>query len=265
MFSDAKLYSERLVMNRQSSKILFPIMVVIILVSGIIPFCGLYAQSAEEWLERIDQQLVYKSAEYDALMTVHLPDGRERFFRFNGKIIGDKHALLEYSDPPSQKGIRYLKRDDNLWIYFPRQDRTMQIQGHMLRQGVQGGDLSFEDMTESSAWRDKYRAEIITENDTTVSIQLEAHDMTVSYPFRLIEVDKRSGLPIRTVNSGVGNHPIKEMVILESRQFGDRVYPVSTEIRSLLVENKWTRFDIEDIEFGVTFPADTFTKRTLEQ
>ncbi len=226
---------------------------------------SLHGQTAYEWLESIDKQLVYKSAEYTALMTVHLPDGRERYFRFSGKIVGDKYALLEYTDPPSQKGIRYLKRDDNLWIYFPRQDRTMQIQGHMLRQGVQGGDLSFEDMTESSAWRDKYKAEISSETDSTVTIQLEANDMTVSYPYRQVVVDKRTGLPIRTVNSGVGNHPIKEMIILESKRFGDRIYPVSTEIRSLLVENKWTRFDMEDIKFGMDFPDDTFTKATLER
>ncbi len=225
---------------------------------------GLFGtRDADEWLRGVDRNLTFKSAEYTALMTIHLPDGRERYFRFIGKVVGEDFALMEYIEPPNQKGVRYLRRRDDLWIYFPRQDHTMQIQGHMLRQGVQGGDLSFEDLTESSSLRDKYRAQLIAETDTTVTIRLVAHDMSVSYPYRELLIDRRTSLPVKMVNGGVGNRPIKEFVILESKRFGDRVYPVKSEIHSLLVKDKWTRFEIESIRFGVDFPPETFTKRML--
>jgi len=225
----------------------------------------LHAQTAEEWLQRVDRHMVLASAEYRATMTVHLPRGVERLFRFEGKVVGDRLGMMEFLEPPRQKGTRYLKRENNLWIYFPRQDRTMQIQGHMLRQGVQGGDLSFEDLTESGAMLDRYRATISRETDTTVIILLESNDMTVSYPYRELLVDRRSSLPIRIVNSDAGNRPIKEVAMLKTERFGDRIYPVLTEIRSLLVENKWTRFEIEDIRFGVEFPPETFTRKMLER
>ena len=235
----------------------------ILLIISIIHPCQ--AQTAAEWIEKLDRQMFYRSAEYTALMTVHSPGGSDRYFRMQGKVVGDQMALMEYLDPPRQRGTRYLKRDDNLWIYFPRQDRTMQIQGHMLRKGVQGGDMSFEDMTESSSLLEKYRASIIGETDTTVTILLESDDMTVSYPFREIMIDKRTALPIRIINSGVGRTPIKEVITLATRRFGDRIYPVRTEIRSLLVEDKWTRFEIEEMRFGMNFPEDTFTKKMLER
>lgn len=235
---------------------------ILFIISAIIP-CK--AQTAAEWIAKLDRQVFYRSAEYTALMTVHSSGGTDRYFRMQGKVVGDQFALMEYLDPPRQQGTRYLKRDDNLWIYFPRQDRTMQIQGHMLRQGVQGGDMSFEDMTESSSLLEKYRALLTGETDTTVTIMLESHDMTVSYPFREILIDKRTAIPVRIVNSGVGRMPIKEIITLSTKRFGDRIYPVSTEIRSLLVKDKWTRFDIEEMKFGVNFPEDTFTKKMLER
>lgn len=222
-------------------------------------------RTAEEWLASVDDQMYYESAEYTAKMIIHKSGGSDRLFRMSGKVVGDRFALMEYLEPPRQKGTRYLKRDDNLWIYFPRQDRTMQIQGHMLRQGVQGGDLSFEDMTESKKLLEQYKAEIIAETDTTVTILLESHDMTVSYPFRELLIKKRTGLLIRMVNSGVGNTPIKEINILKTRRFGKRIYPVVTEIRSLLVKDKWTRFEVEEMRFGVEFPDDTFTKKVLDR
>ena len=224
-----------------------------------------YAQTADEWIERVDRNTAFASAEYTAKMTIHLPRGGERIFRFAGQVVGDELAMMEFLEPPSQKGIRYLKRDKNLWIYFPRQDRTMQIQGHMLRQGVQGSDLSYEDLTESSEMRKLYSATITGQTDTTVTILLQARDMTVSYPYRELLIDKRNSLPLRIVSSDAGNHPIKEEVMLKTRRFGERVYPVVSEIRSRLIEDKWTRFEVEDIRFGVKFPLETFTKKVLEK
>ncbi len=226
-------------------------------------FCS--AQTAEEWLGRVDQNMVYKTAESVSKMTVHLPNGKERIFRLTSKVEEDRFALIEYQEPQRDKGTRYLKRHDVLWIYFPRVDRTMQIQGHMLREGVQGGDMTFEDMTESSTWRDKYNAEITGETDSTVTIKMVAKDMTVSYPYREIIIDKATSVPLLTINSGVGDVPIKEIRTIKMESFGDRTFPVISEIRSRLVENKWTRFEVEKIKFGMSFPEETFTKEELEQ
>ena len=225
----------------------------------------LQGQSAADWLSLMDRQMVLSSTEYSAKMTIHLPSGVERVFRFSGKVIGKDFALIEFLEPLRQKGTRYLKRENSLWIYFPRQDRTMQIQGHMLRQGVQGGDLSFEDITESSSMRDNYTAEITDETDSAVTLRLTSHDMTVSYPHRTIILDRKTYLPVRMINNDASNHPIKEMTVIKSRRFGSRSFPVVSEIRSLLVEDKWTRFEIEDIRFGIEFPEDTFTKKSLEK
>lgn len=93
-----------------------------------------HAQTAEEWIDRVDDNMLMSSAEYLATMMIHLPSGQERTFSMNCKVVGEKFALIEYVQPKRDAGTRYLKRDDELWIYFPRVDRTMLIQGHMLRQ-----------------------------------------------------------------------------------------------------------------------------------
>lgn len=224
-----------------------------------------FGQTAKEWLDKIDANMAFITAEFTAKMTVHHPNGQERMFRFVSKVREDKFALMEFVDPPRERGTRYLKRDGNLWIYFPRQDRTLQIQGHMLREGVQGGDFSYEDLTESRELEEIYSASIESETDSTILISLAAKEMNVSYPFQLITIDKQNSLPIKQVYSGVGKTPIKEMVVLEKMNFGRRKFPVSMEIRSLLVEGKWTRLEFEAIEFGIDLPPDTFTKENLER
>ncbi|MFC2150698.1 outer membrane lipoprotein-sorting protein [Calditrichota bacterium] len=237
----------------------------LILISLTLQVTATQGKTAEEWLKSLDHQLFLRSASYSASMVVHTPNGDERTFKFDGKVVGSEFALMEYTEPPRQKGTRYLKSGDALWIYFPRQDRTMQIQGHMLRQGVQGGDMSFEDMTESKELLTQYEVTIGGETDTSVTLALVSHDMTVSYPYREIVLDKRNSLPISIMNRDASGNPLKMIKTLKTKQIGNRYYPVSTEIRSMLVKDKWTRFDVDNLQFDVVFSEDTFTKRGLER
>lgn len=223
------------------------------------------AKTAMEWLHALDNNMVMRSAQYMATMTVHLPSGQERLFKMDCKVVGDKYALMEYTEPKRDLGTRYLKRDDELWIYFPRVDRTMLIQGHMLRQGVQGGDMSFEDMTESKSWEDQYDAEIVKQDSNQVTIRMTAHDMTVSYPYREIIIDKRTALPMYQLSSDASKQPIKETEILHYKKIGDRNFPTSVIIRSRLVDNKWTKFEMSDVKLDMKFDESQFTKRALEE
>jgi hypothetical protein len=236
-------------------------------ISGILALLAfaapLQARSAAEWVEEVDRNMVMDAATYRSRMVVHYPDGVERVFEMRNRIMSDRFALVEYTEPKREQGTRYLKRDDQLWIYFPRQDRTMQIQGHMLREGVQGGDMSFEDMTESRAWHEVYSAEIVREGADTVVVRLEADDMSVSYPVKVLTIARAKALPVTVENRDASGELIKTMHILESERFGERWFPTVSEIRSGLVEDKWTRFEIMDLNLDADLDEEMFTKRAL--
>ncbi len=53
-----------------------------------------------------------------------------------------------------------LKLGDDLWIYDPGTDRSIQISGNMLKQSVMGSDLSYEDMMEETHLLENYQAEL---------------------------------------------------------------------------------------------------------
>ena len=93
---------------------------------------------------------------------------------------------------------------------------------------------------------------------------MTANDMTVSYPFREILVDKQRALPVQIVNSGANKTPIKQIEILEAKKLGGRFFPTVYEIRSMLVEDKWTHFEIEKINLDAKFPENVFSKEMLE-
>jgi len=71
----------------------------------------------------------------------------------------------------------------------------------MLRQGMMGSDMSDEDMLEVADFDDKYEAEVIGEDETAGrpcwKLEARARDDSVSYPRRLIWIDKQNMMPLR--------------------------------------------------------------------
>src|SRR5664280_114573 len=79
--------------------------------------------------------------------------------------IGDKKGYTEYLAPAREKGTKMLKLENQLWIYSPSTDRTIQISGHMLRQSVMGSDMSYEDMMNDKPLLEQYKAEVTGTED----------------------------------------------------------------------------------------------------
>ena len=94
-----------------------------------------------------------------------------------------------------------LKLKDQLWIYSPTTDRTIQITGHMLRQAVMGSDMSYEDLMEDSKLLNHYDAvvtgsEKVNEDDCWV-VELTAFDPEVTYQGKKLWVDKARYIPLK--------------------------------------------------------------------
>ena len=70
--------------------------------------------------------------------------------------IGTDTSFTEHLSPAREKGIKMLKIEDKLWTYSPQTDRVIQISGHMLRQSMNGSDMSYKDMMETRPIRELY-------------------------------------------------------------------------------------------------------------
>ena len=66
---------------------------------------------------------------------------------------GQDDAAVLYLEPAREKGTKLLRKEDNLWLYMPRAERGQKISGHMLRQGMMGSDMSYEDTRRRSSVR----------------------------------------------------------------------------------------------------------------
>ncbi|MEK7767905.1 MAG: outer membrane lipoprotein-sorting protein, partial [bacterium] len=103
--------------------------------------------TGEELLRAMDRNLTFTSRTSRMRMTVE--GRRTRTYELVSFARGEEDAAIEYVHPPRDKGTRMLKLAGELWIYLPAVDRVQKISGHMLRQGMMGSDLSYEDLMTS--------------------------------------------------------------------------------------------------------------------
>ena len=158
------------------------------------------AQDATAILNKVDDNINSHTSILKSDMIIY---GRrnQRTVTSVGYTEGKNKSFSEYLAPAREKGTKMLKLEDNLWIYSPSTDRTIQLSGHMLKQSLMGSDLSYEDMMENRKLTEMYDAKVIGEETIddrkTWVLQLNAKVDDASYDSRKIWVDTERYVPLQ--------------------------------------------------------------------
>jgi outer membrane lipoprotein-sorting protein len=182
---------------------------------------------------------------------------------------GSEKSFSEYTAPARERGTKMLKDGDNLWIFDPSTDRTIQISGNMLKQSVMGSDLSYEDFMEETSLSDNYTAVVMDEmfhgdRDSWI-MELTAKKSTTSYQRIVLYVDKERYVPLYEERYAKGGKLLKTTRVQEVMQSGNRWYPQKILYKDELKDGKGTLFIINKIEFDVKIPAHIFSKASLKK
>ncbi|NIA23346.1 MAG: outer membrane lipoprotein-sorting protein [Proteobacteria bacterium] len=225
-----------------------------------------FSMTADELLQHIDNRRFYESISYKAIMKIHF-ENETLEKHLNIYVKGNKKAYLEIVYPPEEKGTRYLKLKDAMWIYFPTADDVIRISGHMLRQSMFGSDLSYEDASSVKKLGDLYNTTYDTSlsNDTMYVLDLTAKKKDVSYYKRKLYIKKdglligkmelyaRSGKLLRTMEFG------------EYKKYGSIYVPMKMEVKDEVRENSYTDIILLNVKIGVILPDRMFTKSYLRR
>lgn len=224
--------------------------------------------TAEEILERADRNQTSRTAFSIAKMLIHF-EGRDIEKRFTSFAEGTQKSFAEFTYPARDKGTKYLKIEDEMWMYLPSAEKIIKIAGHMLRQSMMGSDFSYEDALEQSKLLEKYDAEIVGEEKVIEKncyiLDLVAKVKEVTYYRRKIWVDKEWFVPLKEERYAKSGKMLKEYNALKVEKFEDRFYPTHIVMMDKLRRDSRTEMIIDKIEFDINIPESTFSKRNLEK
>jgi len=228
----------------------------------------LYAQSAKDIILKVDQNDQFTTEEFSAVMRI--TKGKKELvkeFTGYGSNNGEK-SFIKFINS-EDRDVKYLKIKKELWIYFPDADDVMKISGHMLRQGMMGSDISYEDMLESSERDKKYTSKLSGEEETDgrpcYVIELSAKTEDAPYERQVLYIDKELYVGLRMEMYARGGRLIKKMTASEHIKIAGKNVPRKISIQDMRKKNSVTVVEFKKIIFNGQIPANIFTRQMLKK
>ena len=226
------------------------------------------AVTAESIIDKVDENQTFDTEAFEATMVIRKGDRTlTKTFYGYGRWEG-KTSFMAFTNP-EDRGVKYLKRDDELWIYFPDADDVMKISGHMLRQGMMGSDISYEDMLEEESLEETYASrrleDEVVDGRPCYVVELTAKKPDVAYAKQRLAVDRTWYIPLRLELYARGGRKLKEMTQEDVERVGDRWVPRKVTIRDLRRRDSETVVTFDEIAFDVAVPDRVFTLGYLQR
>jgi outer membrane lipoprotein-sorting protein len=248
---------------------LFPILALILTIpAGTGTQALLALPPASELIKALDANQVFETEIFSARMTI-VKSGRKLIKDFNGygKRIGQQFFMAFTN--PEDKGVKYLRIADELWIYLPDAQDSLKISGHMLRQGMMGSDLSYEDMLKNEKLNDQYQADITGSTNIRgidcLRLILTAKVEDATYYQRVCYVDPSTMLLHEAELRAKSGRLLKRMTFSGFKQVSGRTFAEHFSIRDMTRAGSETSIDFLSISFDQPLPTDAFARSRLSK
>lgn len=226
------------------------------------------AQDAKSILQKVDENMSAKNRVFESTMIIH-GKRNSRSITSRSYSVGDQQSFTEYLSPAREQGTKMLKLKDQLWIYSPSTDRTIQISGHLLRQSVMGSDLSYEDMMENQKLTEVYNSKLtgeeVIDGRKTHVLELTAKVPDLAYQKRKMWIDSERYVPLKEELYAKSGQLLKRTTLTDVRQIQGRWFPMTIVFKDMLKEGEGTEFRMTSIKFNQEIPDYIFSKAALKK
>ncbi|MCL2127067.1 MAG: outer membrane lipoprotein-sorting protein [Treponema sp.] len=223
--------------------------------------------SAAELLQKIDNNEIYKTIEYDGEMIIEY-QGRRYVKVMKAWARENSDSFIEFTNP-EDRGTKYLKRGGRLYMYSPDNEGVMLISGHMLKESMMGSDMSYEDTINNDTLASRYNAVITGSQEWNGRpawvLELAAKKKTESYPGRKLWIDRETEDLLHYELYALSGAKLKEYNMLRIEVLAGRRFPVEVEIRDLLRKDSKTTFIMKNAVLDRPIPDSVFSQRNLER
>jgi len=203
--------------------------------------------TAEEIINRRDDNEYIVSARMEAEMIIIQRNRETAKEMVSYGQEGD--GLIEFINP-RDRGTKYLKLGDELWMYFPDAEDLVRISGHMLRQLYEFELLGQQELEGRPAY---------------VLRGTAREGKEVSYYERIVWIDQERFIGLREELYARNGRLLKVAIVNEVKEFEDnRWYPVEMVMEDKLREESRTIFRITELEFNPEIPEGIFSLESLQ-
>lgn len=183
---------------------------------------------------------------------------------------GNDTAAIEYLAPARDKGTKMLREGDSMRLWTPEAEKITTLSGHLLRDGMSGTDVSYEDMMATTELRTAYNGSVKGQEPcgtarTCWRLELVARDQTIAYAKRVSWIDTEWSIPLKQELFDLSGNLVKTWEMTDVRKVGTRWFPHKMVVTNAVQKGNVTTLILSDVAFDVALADEVFTARWLER
>ena len=205
------------------------------------------------------------SSEVSLTMQVETPQ-YSRALEIFGQTLGKERAIFRIISPKKDKGITTLRRDKEMWNFFPKINKVIKVPPSMMMGSWMGSDFTNDDLVQETKLVEEYDLELTIDSETFLII-LTPKEETISLWGQIdYLIQKDPLLPLKQSFFDDYGKKVRELVYKDPKLFGERLLPSAMEMVPLNKPGHITKLFYNQIEFepeGVS--EKSFSLRELKK
>lgn len=222
---------------------------------------NLFSLTANEIAQKYEANIKFDTSITTATLTIvdNLGTSTQSLKSYANKA-GD--TLIEITTGPD-RGQKILRKNTQLYLYYPEADQIIRLQGSSLKESFMGSDFSYEDLSDDKSILKNYNASLLSENETTYTILLTANNRKMVYQKEELIINKDNFTLQSAKLMSSSNRELRSLENSNFQKIGNYYVPFTTIMKDLIKRQGETRFDIDDIKINIAIKSQLFTKENL--
>ena len=215
------------------------------------------AQDANQILKNSEQKITGIKSSYQEMMIKIVRPKWSKEMIMKGWSIGEDYFASVVLSPVKEKGIVFLKRENEVWNYIPSIERTIKLPPSMMMQNWMGTDFTNDDLVQRSSITDDYTNtiignEIVDGLDCWIIELVPNDDAAVVWGKLIMWIDKKDFMQLKTQFFDEYDEMVNVITSKSIKNFGGKnlpsiieFVPLDKEGNKTIVERLVWNFDID--------------------
>jgi len=182
---------------------------------------------------------------------------------------GMKKTFITVLSPKKDRGISTLRKDKQMWNYFPKINKVMKIPPSMMMGSWMGSDFTNDDFVKESSMIEDYDSSFASppESDSEFfHLRLVPKKQTASVWGRIvIKARKKDYIPVQQTYYDEKEKKMRVIYLSDIRKIGGKMIPAMMELIPLNKKGHRTKIIYKDAKFNIKLKKDVFTLRNLQK
>jgi len=228
---------------------------------------SLQANEAQAIIKKLEKNL-RGDYMYSTMSMIVTSKRGKRTVKIESWSEGNHKSFIKILYPKKDKGITFLKIDNQMWQYIPKIERTIKIPPSMMLQSWMGSDFTNDDMVKESSLEEDYTAKILSKKSNSAILELiPKEDAAVVWGKIVIDIDLKNAVPVKETFYDDMMKKVRVMTFSKIEQHGTHRVPMVMELKPLDASKKKNRTKIifEKVNFDAKIDSSYFTKQALKR